>query len=146
MMKKVQSAENHTAITPLQHFIWLPLGMIMILAVITYIIAAIVQDNFSILHILLLGMLILAIIPGMLARKYALILQNRLIRTEERLRYYMLAGKNIDSRITMEQLIALRFASDGEYVALVEKTLEENLSKDEIKKAIKNWRADYYRV
>ncbi|MBM4764384.1 hypothetical protein GNT69_19155 [Bacillus sp. B15-48] len=145
-MKKVQSAENHTAITPLQHFIWLPLGMIMILAVITYIIAAIVQDNFSILHILLLGMLILAIIPGMLARKYALILQNRLIRTEERLRYYMLAGKNIDSRITMEQLIALRFASDGEYVALVEKTLEENLSKDEIKKAIKNWRADYYRV
>lgn len=146
-MKKVQSAENHTAITPLQHFIWLPLGMIMILSVITYIIVAIVQDHFSVLHILLLGLLILAIIPGMLARKYALVLQNRLIRTEETLRYYMLTGgKTIDSRITMEQLIALRFASDEEFVALIEKTLASNLSLDEIKKAIKNWRADYHRV
>jgi Family of unknown function (DUF6526) len=120
--------------------------MIMILAIITYIIAAIVQDQFSILHILLLGILILAIIPGMLARKYTLTLQNRLIRTEETLRYYMLTGEKIDSRITMEQLIGLRFASDEEYVALIEKTLEENLSKDEIKKAIKNWRADDHRV
>lgn len=146
-MKKVQSAENHTAITPLQHFIWLPLGMIMILSVITYIIVAIVQEHFSVLHILLLGLLILAIIPGMLARKYALVLQNRLIRTEETLRYYMLTGgKTIDSRITMEQLIALRFASDEEFVALIEKTLASNLSLDEIKKAIKNWRADYHRV
>lgn len=82
----------------------------------------------------------------MLARIYALTLQDRLIRTEEQLRYYMLTNQRIDSRITMKQLIALRFASDEEYVALVEKTVKEDLSPEEIKAAIITWRADHQRV
>jgi hypothetical protein len=40
----------------------------------------------------------------------------------------------------------LRFASDDEFPALAEKAALENLSENDIKKAIKNWKADDYRV
>jgi hypothetical protein len=46
----------------------------------------------------------------------------------------------------MGQIIALRFASDSEYLSLIERAIKENLSNKEIKLAIQNWKADYYRV
>jgi hypothetical protein len=52
----------------------------------------------------------------------------------------------MDSRITMPQVIALRFAPDEEFVVLADRAVRENLSADEIKKAIKNWRADNHRA
>lgn len=143
---KEQSASNHTQYQPLQHFIWLPLSFLMLVLTVIYIIFTIVNGAFSLLTLLLIGIVLLAIIPGMLARMYALILQDRLIRTEEQLRYYMLTNKRIDSRITMKQLIALRFASDDELIDLVDLTIAENLTPEAIKKTIKHWRADHYRV
>ena len=143
---KQQSASNHTRYQPLQQFIWLPLSVVLLLSTIGYVIYRIASGTFSAALLLLLGAVVLAIIPGMLARIYALTLQDRLIRTEEQLRYYMLTNQRIDARITMKQLIALRFASDEEYVALVEKTVKEDLSPEEIKAAIKSWRADHQRV
>ncbi|MEG0471863.1 MAG: DUF6526 family protein, partial [Solibacillus sp.] len=92
------------------------------------------------------GAVLLAIIPGMLARIYALTLQDRLIQTEEQLRYYMLTNKRIDDRVTTQQLIALRFASDEEFVNLVERVVAENLSQADIKEAIQVWRSDHHRV
>lgn len=145
-MKKTQSATNHTAITPLQHFVWLPLGLLMLVLSISYIVITTIKGSFTFSTLLLFGAIVLAIIPGMLARKYALTLQDRLIRTEESLRYLLLTNKQVDPRITMNQFIALRFASDEEFVRLVEKAANENLSKEEIKLAIKNWRADHHRV
>jgi hypothetical protein len=44
------------------------------------------------------------------------------------------------------QLIGLRFASDAEVPAIVRETLQHQLSKNEIKKAVKTWRPDYWRV
>ena len=143
---KQQSASNHTRYQPLQQFIWLPLSIILLLSTIGYIIYRMMNDTFSVALLLLLGAVVLAIIPGMLARIYALTLQDRLIRTEEQLRYFMLTNKRIDERITMQQLIALRFASDEEYVALVEKTAKEDLSPEAIKATIQTWRADHQRV
>ncbi|MFF5996696.1 DUF6526 family protein [Lysinibacillus sp. KU-BSD001] len=143
---KQQSAANHTRFHPLQHFVWLPLSFVMLLSIIIYIVYNVMHKTFSLALLLLLGVVILAIIPGMLARIYALTLQDRLIRTEEQLRYYMLTNKRIDNRITTQQLIALRFASDEEYVQLVERTLTENLSPTDIKQAIQTWRADHHRV
>jgi hypothetical protein len=52
----------------------------------------------------------------------------------------------LDSRLTIRQIIGLRFAPDDEFVALAKKAVEENLSEDEIKRAVKNWKGDYYRV
>ncbi|MFJ7736564.1 DUF6526 family protein [Lysinibacillus sp. NPDC097287] len=143
---KIQSANNHSRFHPLQHFVWLPLSFVMLLSTLTYIVYSIIDGTFSIVLLILMGAVLLAIIPGMLARMYALKLQDRLIRTEEQLRYYMLTNKRLDQRITTKQLIALRFASDEEFVNLVDRTVDENLSPADIKQEIKAWRADYHRV
>ena len=80
------------------------------------------------------------------SRSFALKAQDRAIRAEESLRYFILTGKKIDPRITMAQVIALRFASDEEFPTLVQKAADEGLTNDDIKKQIKNWRSDLYRV
>ncbi len=72
--------------------------------------------------------------------------QDRAIRAEESLRYFILSGKAIDKRLTLSQIIALRFASDEEFLELAEKAAAGNLSNKDIKKAIQNWRADHHRV
>jgi hypothetical protein len=80
------------------------------------------------------------------ARIFALKAQDRAIRAEENLRHYVLAGKLLDPRLTVKQIVALRFASDGEFVELARRAAEENMDPDAIKRAIRNWRADHYRV
>jgi hypothetical protein len=79
-------------------------------------------------------------------RAFALKAQDRAIRAEEKLRYFILTGKPISNKITTRQLVGLRFASDDEFVALVERAEKENLSEKEIKKEIKIWKPDIYRV
>ena len=80
------------------------------------------------------------------ARAFALKAQDRAIRAEENFRHFILTGKLFDSKLRMEQIIALRFASDAELPALAKKAVEANLSSKQIKEAIQNWRADYHRV
>ncbi len=79
-------------------------------------------------------------------RSFALKAQDRAIRAEEKLRYFILTGKSISINLTTRQFVGLRFASDDEFVALADKTAIENLSETDIKKAIVNWKADEYRV
>ena len=79
-------------------------------------------------------------------RVFALKAQDRAIRAEESLRHFVMTGKPLNRKLSMSQIIALRFASDEEYLSLVERAIQENLSNKEIKEAIKNWRADYYRA
>ncbi|MBK5208041.1 MAG: hypothetical protein JJE44_00880 [Flavobacteriaceae bacterium] len=79
-------------------------------------------------------------------RSFALKAQDRAIRAEEKLRYFILTGKAISNKITTRQFVGLRFASDEEFPALAEKAERENLSENDIKKAIINWKADEYRV
>lgn len=143
---KRQSAENHARYFPLQHFIWLPLGAVLVISTIVYGIIKIVKGGFTFDIILLFGVLMMAIIAGVLARMYGVKLQDRIIRTEESLRYFILTQDQLDSRFTIDQLIALRFAPDEEYVVLAKRTLKENLSSNDIKQAIKVWRADEHRI
>ena len=80
------------------------------------------------------------------ARSFALKAQDRAIRAEEKLRYFIMTGQPMDARLGMGQIIALRFAGDKEFVALAKKAAAENLSSKEIKKMIQYWRPDYNRV
>lgn len=79
-------------------------------------------------------------------RSFALKAQDRAIKAEEKLRYFILTGKSISNKLTTRQFVGLRFASDEEFVSLVEKAVMENLSENNIKKAINNWKIDDYRV
>lgn len=79
-------------------------------------------------------------------RQFPVKAQDRAIRAEEALRYFILTGKPLDNRLTMGQIIALRFAADDEFVPLAGRAVTESLSPDDIKKSIKNWRSDNHRV
>jgi hypothetical protein len=46
----------------------------------------------------------------------------------------------------MGQIIALRFAPDEEFALLCQQAIDKNLKAIEIKKAIRNWRADHHRA
>lgn len=89
------------------------------------------------------------VVSALRARQYALKVQDRVIRLEERLRLGGLLAEPVRSRIgdlSEAQLIGLRFASDAEVPAIVRQALQNQLSKNEIKKAVKTWRPDYWRV
>ena len=80
------------------------------------------------------------------SRTFALKAQDRAIKAEENFRHYLLTGKPLNSKLSVRQIIGLRFASDEEFPELAEKAEKESLSENNIKKAIKNWKADTYRV
>lgn len=80
------------------------------------------------------------------ARMFALRAQDRAIRAEENMRHLQLTGKPLDGRLHMNQIIALRFASDAELPQLAQNAAVHNWSNKEIKQRIQNWRADTYRV
>jgi len=81
-----------------------------------------------------------------LTRSFAMGVQDRAIRAEENLRHLALTGKLLDPRLTMKQIVGLRFASDAEFAELARKAAEEGLAQDTIKKSVRNWRADHDRV
>lgn len=86
------------------------------------------------------GLLLLAFT----ARMYTIQNQNRIIRLEESIRFRLLG---VDpAGITMQQFIALRFASDAEVPALAARAVHEHLEPKQIKEAIVNWRPDVDRV
>jgi Family of unknown function (DUF6526) len=83
------------------------------------------------------------------SRLYATKLQDRIIRMEERQRLHELLPETLRARIgelSEAQLVGLRFACDSEITGLVEAALDRKLSASEIKKSIKVWRPDYFRV
>lgn len=90
------------------------------------------------------------IVMMFLVRTNPLKAQDRLIRLEEQLRCQRLLPAELAQRaggLRVGQYIALRFASDEELEALVTEVVEGRLTQPaEIKRAIKNWRADNFRV
>ena len=139
-----QNFRNHSRYIILWTFIT-PLILIAILGgSIVNLIHADVHTHYSAALILLISVVL--IIIYWYARRFALVAQDRAIRAEENLRYFILTGKPFDSRLKMSQIIALRFAPDDEFPGLAKKAVEENLRSKEIKAAIQKWKADHHRV
>ncbi len=103
--------------------------------------------HYDMLNSILIAILfICGLITFYYLRQFPLKAQDRAIRAEENLRHFILTHKPFDSRITLSQVIALRFAPDAEFIVLADRAAKENLSPAEIKKEIKQWRADQHRV
>jgi Zn-dependent protease with chaperone function len=79
-------------------------------------------------------------------RTFPLKAQDRAIRSEENFRYFLMTGKPLPSELKIGQIIALRFASDEEYVNLVQRAITDKMDPKSIKLAIQNWKPDYHRV
>jgi len=143
--KLPQTYANHVRLQPPFHFFVLPAtATALILALIN------VYRHYDTLAAWALTFLsAAAAVAAPLIRLNALKAQDRVIRLEERLRLNALLDEPRRSKIgdlTEAQLIAIRFASDGEAPVLVDKVLSANMSAKDIKKAIVNWRADTFRV
>ena len=52
--------------------------------------------------------------------------KDRAIRAEENLRHYILTGKLLPPNLRISQIVALRFALDNEFLALIDKALKKN--------------------
>ena len=87
---------------------------------------------------------------ALMARAMSLTAQTRLIRLEERLRLQRLMPPEeygTIAALTPGHLVGLRFASDEEAPGLARRCAAGDLkSSGEVKKQIRNWRADYLRV
>jgi len=146
MLKKMkkQNFLNHTHHVPLYHYLTFTAMAVLIVGA-TYNFFTGKHES-SLVNFLFLLLVLTVISVSFHNRSFALKVQDRAIRAEESLRYYILTGKRLDQNITIYQLIALRFAEDDEFVKLVEETIKGNLTPLQIKKRIINWRPDYYRA
>jgi hypothetical protein len=141
-----QNYANHRQLVPGFHFVLFPLLVLTLGGSVVNLIQS-WGDHSRIYSASLIFVLSLSSIMLMgFCRMFALKAQDRAIRAEENLRHYVLTGKLLDPKLTVRQIIGLRFAPDTEFVALAQRAAAENLSEDDIKKAVKNWKADTYRV
>jgi hypothetical protein len=141
-----QNYSNHRRYVPAYHIV---LTLLLTAGLITSIINVIrhpANNGGHVSSVLIALLFICAIFLFWYCRQFPLKAQDRAIRAEEGLRFFILSGKTLDRRLTIGQIAALRFADDEEFVKLTAKALAENLSPDEIKKLIKRWRTDHHRV
>lgn len=140
----MQNYKNHAQIVPGFHYLTFSLIFALLGGSINYLIKSSPENKYLASLVVLISVILVLI--AWFARTFALKAQDRAIRAEEALRYYIMTGKAFPSELKIQQIIALRFADDSEYVGLMEKAIKENLSNKAIKEAIQNWKADYYRV
>lgn len=139
-----QNYANHRQMVPGFHYVAFALGLAILVGSLVNLFTAAPENHYS--AALITALIILVFLIAWYTRTFALKAQDRAIRAEENFRHYVLTGKPLDSRLRMSQIVALRFASDEEFVALAAKAAEEKLPADAIKKSITNWKADTYRV
>lgn len=142
-----QNFKNHSRLVPLYHYVVYFLVVIIIGASVIRLYKSYV---FNFRYVWVPGMfLMIGIVLILLAwftRSFALKAQDRAIRAEESLRYFAITGNLPDPKLTMRQIIALRFAPNNEFVELAHRAVKENLSAKQIKQAIRDWKGDHHRV
>lgn len=142
---KPQSFTSHARWDPIFHFFALP---VLLLLFPLYSIVHLVRHPNHISVIQLVVALALAI-NTFRTRTYPLSVQDRLIGLEERQRLEKVlgnAGRDFGGQLSDDQLIGLRFASDGELAELCAAAVSDKLSRVDIKRRVKNWKPDYRRA
>lgn len=143
MAEKEQSFQNHARVDPP----FVAFGLIGVILLIGTIVELVRHPAWSsAAHVV--GVLWIMVVQ-VKARTYSLKVQDRVIRLEERLRLTQRLPESTRSRIaelSERQLIALRFASDGELAGLAQQALDGKWDGKQIKQAVKHWRADHWRV
>ncbi len=141
---KEQNLQNHSRYVPLYHYVSSTLILAILIGSIINLCHCTPETCYS--ASLIVALTVTLGLVWYFARSFALKAQDRAIRAEENFRHFILAGKPLDSKLRIGQIIALRFAGDDEFVALAKRAVDENLPNKEIKQAIKNWRADHDRA
>jgi len=141
-----QSLQNHTRIVPIFHFFAIP--VILINFVWSLVRLRTLEFTFAgVFGVIFAAALVILVFE---ARLFALAVQDRVIRLEERLRYKHVLPADLQARageLTINQIVALRFACDAELPDLMRKVLDEKLAaRKPIKQLIKTWRPDYQRA
>jgi hypothetical protein len=141
-----QNYSNHVRWVPLYHFVLLP-------ALVAGVVGSFMNlsesrgdhgrlFSASLIALIMVGLLLAALF----ARTFALRAQDRAIRVEENLRHFALTGKLLDPKLTQQQIIGLRFASDDEFIALSQRAAASGMTGKDIKKAVTTWKGDHHRV
>jgi hypothetical protein len=141
-----QSYAKHTKLVPMYHGVLFGLLLLTFIGAIVNLVMSRNDHERLYSAALILVLTFCAMIQFGFARTFPLKAQDRVIRAEENFRHYVLTGKPLDARLTLKQIVGLRFASDAEFPGLASKAAAENMSLDAIKKSVKNWRADYDRL
>lgn len=145
MSQTPQTYANHAKLVPAFHVFVLPVLLInAIWTIVRFTRHPSAEGGLAIA--VAIALLLLAV----LARRFALTVQDRVIRLEMQLRLQKVLPTDLASRIEEldhGQLVALRFASDAELPALARTVLTDKIrDRKTIKKMIKEWRADHLRA
>ena len=144
MADTTQNFANHVRYDPAFHFFLIPVMGVTIVSAIVHLVRHFSLGSFWWLVLAIAGLVAIG-----RTRFYALRVQDRVIRLEERLRLMSVLPEPLRARIgelSDKQFIGLRFAPDSELPGLVKRALDENLKLGEIKKAVTDWRPDYSRI
>src|SRR5690242_13992246 len=132
---QTQNYGNHTQIVPLFHRVLMPILALTLIGAAVNLYESLSDHQRLYSASLILVLVVCLIITSLLARIFALKAQDRAIRAEENLRYFAATGKLLDPRLSVRQIVALRFAADGEFVPLARRAAEETMTPDAIKRA-----------
>jgi hypothetical protein len=146
MADKEQSYSNHGRIVPMYHYVTAGLLQLTFIGACVNLYQSWGDHSRLYSASLLVTLTFATMLVALFARSFALRAQDRAIRAEEQLRHYVLTGKLLDPRLTVPQIVGLRFASNEEFAALAQRAADQGLSPKDVKRAVRNWRADTYRV
>ena len=145
-MADTQSYKNHAQIVPLYHRVLFGILLLILIGSIVNLTESWGDHARFYNSSLIVALTVALVLTAIFARTFALKAQDRAIRAEEQLRHYVMTGKLLDPRLTMRQIVGLRFASNDEFVALAQRAADQSLSQDAIKREVKQWRADVNRA
>ena len=141
-----QDYKSHRRFVPFFHFFLFGLILVTTIGSLNNLFRSFDNEDRLYNAALLVAICVILIFLFFFTRIFSLKAQNRAIRAEENFRHYVLTGKPLDNRLTIGQIIALRFAPDEEFTTLAAKAAAEKMSPDAIKRAITNWKGDFHRV